>query len=275
MKTLYAPVHQKDLTYLQLTGMKQLVTTLLLTFSSILVYSQEEPKEEFKHKEMVAEFIQLVRKGRVEQLAGRTSFPLGRQYPLPLVKDKQDLIRRYNEIFDDSLTKMILSSDPAADWAQVGWRGIMLHNGVLWLDEEGGLVAVNYHSPAELKKRQELIAADRQKLHTSVQSFEDPVYVLETQRYRIRIDDMGDGNYRYASWPIRRGMNEPPELVILNGKREYYGSGGNHGFEFVNQGIKYLCDITVMGSEEEPPARLTVSQGDKELFTLPAQIIRD
>jgi hypothetical protein len=36
----------------------------------------------------------------------------------------------------------IITSDIEKDWTKMGYQGIMLNNGTLWLGEEGNLIAV-------------------------------------------------------------------------------------------------------------------------------------
>ena len=46
-------------------------------------------------------------------------------------------------MFNDELTAVIASSNIDTDWDSVGWRGIMLNNGVMWVDTDGKIIAVN------------------------------------------------------------------------------------------------------------------------------------
>jgi hypothetical protein len=64
---------------------------------------------------------------------------------LPMVKTRAEFVKRHDEIFDKKLIEMISTSNPESDWSEVGWRGTMLFNGVLWL-YDGRLLAVNYQS---------------------------------------------------------------------------------------------------------------------------------
>ena len=38
-----------------------------------------------------------------------------------------------------------------------------------------------------------------------------------TDSYRVRIDKMKEGNYRYAVWAADKTIGAEPELVLLNG----------------------------------------------------------
>ena len=101
---------------------------------------------------LVKEFIELVRSGNVEELSKRVKYPLRRTDPIAEVKDAQEFKKRYQEIFDEKLIKEIIESTPATDWSAMGWRGIMLGSGTLWLDYDNSIIAVNQVSEVEASK---------------------------------------------------------------------------------------------------------------------------
>lgn len=224
-------------------------------------------------QESVNTFIGWVKTAQKDSVAAHASFPLRREYPIPFIMDAREFVLRYDEIFDAKLTKMIAESNTATDWNEVGWRGIMLGNGQVWLDDEGRLTAVNYQSEVEKQKKIELIALDKSKLHQSLKQFIKPVYLLETKSYRIRIDEIGLGNYRYASWKLDKPMSDKPDLVLKGGELVHRGSGGNHDFTFKNGQFTYVCDIIIIGEDDAPPARLYVYKTAKELMVEDATII--
>jgi hypothetical protein len=252
-------------------NMKKLcLAILLLTLPFLTAFSQDETADQQK---VISDFISCVKQQNKDELSGKIAYPLRREYPLPSIKNKQEFINRYHEVFDDSLVKMIVTSRPEQDWSKMGWRGIMLHNGQLWLDEDGRLIAVNYQSAAERDKRAMLIDKDRSQLHPTIKDFKRPACLLETRKFRIRIDDMGNGNYRYASWSLQNQQRDKPDLIIENGQFIPEGTGGNHRYEFKNEGYVYDCSITVLGKEDnEPPAQLTIYKGGKEILSQPASV---
>jgi len=252
--------------------MKQVIITslfLLLNFSA--VFSQDMSEDS---KKAVINFINCVKNKDKEKLAEKISFPLRRENPIPEIKNKQEFLKRYSEVFDDNLTQMIVNSKPSEDWSEMGWQGIMLKDGEIWLDDNGSLTRVNYQSAIERKMKAKLVAGEKSGLHPSIKTFKGPVCILETKKYRIRIDDMGDGNYRYASWLLSAKMSDKPDMIIEKGEFIADGSGGNHTYEFKNDGYVYDCHIIVMGERSSPPALLTISKGDKEILSQKAIIVR-
>lgn len=248
---------------------KSFIAILLLTLPFLSAFSQVPNTE---NQKVIADFITAVGQRNKEELSGKIAYPFKRAYPLPPIKNKQEFLNRYNEIFDDSLVNIIETSKPGKDWTKMGWRGLMLRNGLLWLDEDGRLIAVNYQSAAESKKRLSLIDKQKNYIHPSLQTFERPVCFLKTKKFKIRIDDMGNGNYRYASWSLQNKQSDKPDLVIENGESIHEGTGGNHRYEFKNDGYVYSCDVNVLRKKTYPPATLTIYKGEKAILSQPATI---
>lgn len=248
---------------------KSFIAILLLTLPFLSAFSQVQNTD---NQKVITDFINSVRQHNKEELSGKIIYPLKRTYPLPPIKNKQEFLNRYNEVFDDSLFNMIVTSKPDKDWTKMGWRGLMLRNGQLWLDENGRLIAVNYQSATESKKRVARIDKQRSYIHPSLQGFERPVCFLKTQKFKIRIDDMGNGNYRYASWPLQSKQSDKPDLIIENGEFIHEGTGGNHRYKFKNDGYVYSCDVNVLRKKDMPPATLTIYKGDKAVLSQSATI---
>ncbi|MFD2583046.1 hypothetical protein ACFSR6_11140 [Pedobacter vanadiisoli] len=247
--------------------MKKLLIGILLIIHGS-AYSQ---KLNPKYLPLVNSFIDCIKRQNLEKLSTKIKFPLKREYPIAPVQNKQEFIKRYKAIFDEELTKKIINSKPDADWDDVGWRGIMLFNGDLWLDYGGSLIAVNHQSKQESDEKIRLIAAEKVKLHPLIKSFQSPVLIFETAKYRIRIDDLGNFNYRYTSWPIKSTMHDQPALILKNGKYTPDGSGGNHNYQFKSGDYTYTCYITVMGETGTAPASLVITKNGKEILSQDAK----
>ena len=252
--------------------MRILKFILFLFLNSFFVHGQDLDSARQK---IVSDFINCIKYQNKEKLADKIRFPLRRKYPIPAINDKREFLKRYNEVFDDSLTKMIINSRPTKDWSEMGWQGIMLFNGELWLDDDGWLTAVNSHSKVENQEWEELVKREKANLHESIRDFKQPVCLIETTKYRIRIDDMGDWNYRYSAWPLQSKMSDKPELIIEKGEYIPDGSGGNHKYEFKNGEYIYDCYIIVMGEDGAPPALLEIFKGEKEVLSQKATKLED
>ena len=247
-----------------------MILIILFTANFLPANAQDMTEDQ---QQVVQEFIDCIKKQQKEKLASKISFPFGRDYPIPTIKNKQEFFKRYSQVFDDKLIKMIVSSKPSEDWSAVGWRGIMFLRGDIWLDYDGTLIGVNYQSEFETKWKNKLIALEKSQIHESLRAFKEPVHVMETSKYRIRIDDMGDYTYRYAVWKIENKMSDKPDLIIINGASISEGSGGNHRYEFMNGDYKYECSIVVMAEDDSPPAYLRIYKDGKEILSQKAILV--
>ena len=248
-----------------------MILTILFAVNFLPAIAQDMTEDQ---QQVVQEFIDCIKKHQKEKLASKISFPLDRDYPIPTIKNKQEFFKRYHQVFDDKLVKMIVNSKPSEDWSAVGWRGIMFLNGDIWLDYDGTLIGVNYQSEFETKWKNKLIALEKSQIHESLREFKEPVHVMETSTYRIRIDDMGDYTYRYAVWKIENKMSGKPDLIIINGESIAEGSGGNHRYEFMNGDYKYECSIVVMAEDDDsPPAYFRIYKDGKEILSQKAILV--
>lgn len=250
--------------------MRKFIYLALFVLSVQYVVGQDLKPE---YQKFIKSFIANVKSNNKAGVAAFISFPLGREYPIPAIKNKADFIKKYDQIFDPTLKNEIIKSNPAKDWQEVGWRGIMLNSGTLWIDTTGKIISINYQSKAETDLKNKLVASEKSKLHPLIAKFQTPVCILETSKFRIRIDDLGKDNYRYASWSIKKSMSDEPDLVITNGKWVADGSGGNSHYDFKKGTYLYECYIIVMGEDSSPPATLTIYQGDKVILEQNAKIV--
>lgn len=250
--------------------MRKFIYISLLVFSVQNLAAQDLKPE---YQKFIKTFIDNVKNGRKEAVANIIKYPLERDSPIPAIKNKADFLKRYNDIFDVTLKNEIIKSNPVKDWSQMGWRGIMLNQGSIWIDEDGRLISINYQSKTEVALKQKLISSEKAKLHPSISKFKEPQYVLETSKFKIRIDELGNDNYRYASWSLKQSMSEKPDLVITNGKWFQDGTGGNEHFEFKKGNYIYECHIIVLGEKNSPPARLIITQSGKEILSQNAKIV--
>jgi hypothetical protein len=244
-----------------------LVLVLLL---SVFVSAQTVKPE---YQKCIKSFIDTVKSDKKEAIAEVVAYPLKREYPIPDIVDKSDFIKRYDEIFDTTLKNEITKSNPAKDWSDMGWRGMMLNQGNVWIDFDGRLTSVNYQSKAEIDLRTKLITAQKKELDSSIAFFQKPICILETDKFKIRIDNLGNKNYRYVSWPIDKAMSEKPDLIIYRGNFVVEGSGGNHQYEFKKESYTYECAFIVAGENNPLSAKLTIYQGDKVILSQNAKII--
>ena len=98
---------------------KSILTLLLITLSLTDGYSQLSKTE---YEGLVEYFVDCIKNTNIDKLDSIISYPIQRPYPIPHIRNKQELKNRYSEIFDDSLTSLIANSNIKEDWSDMGWR---------------------------------------------------------------------------------------------------------------------------------------------------------
>ncbi len=219
---------------------------ILLTILNINAFSAQGLTQE--HKQHVQSFIAALKKQNKTWISNHIEFPLNRMYPIPSIKNKKVFLARFNAIFDKTLIEQITKSNIDKDWSLAGWRGIMLADGDVWLNENGNLIAVNYQSQQEKKYRETLIQNDKQNIHTSIKDYKSPEFTGYTNEYLVRIDQMIDNTFRYSSWKKGEKMLNSPDLVLLKGILNIEGSFGNKVYEFKNYDYEYQIHDTYYGN---------------------------
>lgn len=86
--------------------------------------------------ENIQKLVNLFKAKNVDGISKVVNYPLNREYPIPNVKNEADFKKRFNQIFDQKIIDEI-SNSKIDQWSEVGWRGIMLNNGDLWIETDG------------------------------------------------------------------------------------------------------------------------------------------
>lgn len=220
---------------------------IFLVIFSFLFGNSDELK--VSQIENIQKTIKAFQENDIEYISNNLiKYPLKRQYPIPSIKNQEELKKRFSEVFDDELIKEIKNSK-IEDWSEMGWRGIMLNQGTLWLNFDQIIIAINYQSDFEKRLRENLIKQDKEQLHSSLKDFIEPTYKIKTKNFLIRIDTIDDSKYRYSSWKIGRSQSSKPDLVLLNGEIEYQGTIGYQYFTFKNRNYTYEIDIDATSLE--------------------------
>lgn len=78
-------------------------------------------------------------------------------------------------------------------------------------------------------------------LHPSIRNFEYLEDLFCTKDYRVRIDQMSDGSYRYVSWKKDASMDSQPDIIIYDGSF----NEEDEIFSFENDGYNYKIFTSV------------------------------
>ena len=243
----------------------RLVILVILGIANLVSTSPSYAVEkEYQH--FIERFKNDVKIRNSENMSTYISFPFSRTYPVPDIRSKEELKKRFDEVFDDELTELIVNSDVEKDWNSMGWRGMMLNNGIVWLDYDGRLMTINHQSSAEESLINNLINEDKNSLHKSLKKYENPVFTWETTKFKIRLDNIANYKYRYASWSKEKKYRDKPDIVLSNGVIEFEGSGGNHTYSFKHGKYTYKLYINRMRNNETPEGELRIFENDIEIL---------
>lgn len=241
-----------------------LLILLLGTFNFSFGQDNELNNNQVKNITRIITFFQ---QRNIDSIATIIRYPLERNYPLSDIENPKELKSTFNEIFDSTLISEIANSK-IKQWSEMGWRGVMLNNGIVWTDGyTGKIIGINYQSGLEKRIKQRLIQEHKQNLYFSIREFKEPVCKIETKNYLIRIDKLADGSLRYVSWKSGEKESTKPGLVLNSGKLEFQGSGGNNVITFSNGDYKYKVYRNILGNETTPPVELVVEKQGKVILS--------
>lgn len=204
------------------------------------------------------QILSAIANGDKELFAEMVCYPLERNYPLPDIEDKQQMVRYFDTLFDMPFRKQIAQLD-SNSWMNVGWRGYMILDGEIW--DTDPCIEVNYSSPLEQGYAEYLINKDTSRLHPSLRGNWKPFecFLLDGTHYRdfeyafARVDisiedDMEkEPSYRLALFKKGAKASDAPSL-ILYGIMEIEGSMQIVSFVFDTDG--YYAVITPYDMED-------------------------
>lgn len=204
------------------------------------------PKNKFQYKDLeigkennINKFIEAIKIRDKYLIAEFIVYPLSLEIPIPSIKDKKEFIEKFNLVFDDYLLNEILIK--REEWQKIGVEGIMFKNGDLWFDADGyKIIAINYKTKKQQDLKQLLINKEKDLIHQSLRNYSKPWFEVYTDKYRIRVDYLKNGKYRYASWNIDSSISDKPDIIMNNGTIEYNGNGGTYSLYFTNGEYKYV-----------------------------------
>jgi len=251
--------------------MKYKIFFFFLLISSV-VFSQNEKPDKTK-TENIQKVIKLFQTKNIDGISKIVNYPLRREYPIPDVKNESDFKKRFNQIFDSKIINKV-SNSKIEQWSEVGWRGIMLDNGDFWIDTEGRITALNYQSPFETNQKNNIIVNEKKNLFSTLRQYKSPVYKITTKSYLIRIDELSNGKYRYASWKLGKKESTKPDLILTNGEIRMEGSGGNHTITFKKGEFSYIIYRGIIGVKDAPEIDLTVEQNNKVILQQDGKLIQ-
>lgn len=112
----------------------------------------------------------------------------------------------------------------------------------------------------------------RNVIWRDLNDFKSHKVYMQTKKFKVLIDQLHNGSYRYASWPKSKTISDEPDLILKNGTVDFQGSSGNHLYTFKNSNYTYTCFINVLGKKDND-AFLKVTENEKVIVDHEATFI--
>lgn len=263
--------------------MKKIYLILVLfcfMYNNVIACELDETDEQKRANilQTVQKFKNAIATDNPKVIANYIKYPFERKNPIPNINDKESFIAKYDSLFDDELKKTIIEAKDE-DWQSVGWRGIMLHSGLLWLNEKGQLIAINALSKKERDYTNKWMQKDKDTIYPSLKDFFENILIFNTLTYLGRIDKIKEEgfyqySYRLSLWDKNSKMSEKPLIVVDKGEVEFFGSAGNHTYTFINKDKGYSFDVTYVGPRDSIPYKLNILEDDRKTFSEEALILK-
>ena len=269
---------------------------LLLNIKDGVKITTITPKMQFDGDPSVSgstEHIETIMKsiadGDAKTLASLTIYPIERRYPLHNIINSSDMIRRFDQVFDQKFRDR-MKSPKASDWHSYGWRGYSFgEDNALWVYDS--LTIINYYSPQEKALYEQLVKKEINSLHESLRGkgwcpyccykdktdgsvirvdirereapkqknfHKDGVALVypQLQAFKIR----GDEELRLSIYPNGDNLKGKPK-IILNGYVEIGGSANMMDYIFKKGEVEYMFGDSYY---EDGKVLLIIKMGSKE-----------
>lgn len=188
--------------------------------------------------------IQLIRQDQVASLAGHVVYPLRRENPLPNITTRKEFGREYNILFDSVLKRTLSGLKPSDLFQHEGdWS---YREGEVWFDPDGKIIAINYSSPSEHRRKDSLTEKTYRLLYPGIAHWKRNLLVCKVGKRLIRIDEVGD-DLRYIAWGEGKTISDKPDLELFKGVQKMDGTMGSYTITFSNGPWTYTFNYTAVG----------------------------
>ncbi len=256
--------------------MKKIILMITCFFAFNPVYANEVmQKKEKDIANIVQPFKNAVKTDNPALIADYVSYPFERQNPLPDIENKEDFVQNYEYLFDDELKKAIVASSPT-DWEKMGWRGIMFDNGILWLNDNGKLIALNNETEKETDYIKQWHEKDKKTLYPSLRKYEKHILVFETEKRLGRIDRVAENKYRLVLWDRGDNFSKKPKIIISEGNVKFHGTANNSTYHFNLDDTSYVFYINRIRAIEQPQYEFSESKkgSDDDFVKVKAHVVK-
>lgn len=249
--------------------MKKFLLIILYLISFNICYANDNIEDsQNKLAQVVQKFKDAVKTDNPKIIADYVEYPYTMRNPLPDIENKEDFINNYEMLFDSEL-KQAISDSKIEDWEEVGWRGIMLYSGMLWLSEDGRLKATNYYTDKAREYVAKWYENDKNTIYEPLRKYDENIGIFKTDTKLVRIDRINtdeyyNSQYRLALWTKDGKMSDKPEILISDGKVAYLGSANNTEYHFKSGNSEYVFFVNYVGPIDMKPYEFGVYKNKEE-----------
>lgn len=232
-------------------------------------------------KENLALLLSAITNRDKQYVAKHIIYPIriGGGYPLDSIRNRQDMLRLYDKIFDDSLCNVMKQHQNLSEyeWSWYDndalWLTTLCSGDYLWFtaneNDNCSIISVNYASSWVEKERERLLKEEISSLHESLQAegmdVKEVPFIARIDKHttwfcRIDILEENDGmeinGEKYLSrltiYRNKIGYGQKPDYVYYG--YETSGTGPNRGYTFYNKEGKEAAafsHMVLIGDEQE------------------------
>ena len=248
-------------------------------------------------KESLARLLHAIAEGDRKYVANHILYPIriGEGYPLDSVRNKRDMLRLYDKVFDDSLISVMKrhqdlseyqwSPDEVDDWYCTLERGEYI-----WFSKDNQdncyIKSINYISAWEQEEGKRLWEDEISSLHESLQTkgidncHRQLPFIVQRDKHTIwfcRIDDIcGDDavfDYHGKKYPSRLalyrnhiGYRQKPDYVYY-GQYDYAARNWWYTFYDQDENIRAIFEYrAVVGVGEESGYYFSINEDEKPII---------
>jgi len=192
--------------------------------------------------------IRMIRQNQVASLSGWIVYPLIRENPVPDITTRREFDREYNILFDSTLKRVLVGLKPSDMFEHLGnWS---YGEGDVWFDPNGKIIAINYSSAAERRRKDSLMQETYRLLYPGIAHWDRNLVVCKVGKRLIRVDEVGD-DLRYIAWGEGKTISDKPDLVLFKGVKKTDGELGSYNITFSSGPWTYLFEYIAVGEEED------------------------
>jgi AAA15 family ATPase/GTPase len=226
----------------------------IIIFLSLIIFGrcQAQVPDSVVHKyRQIASFI---KENNAKGLSTLIDYPLKRDNPLPDIRTPQEFISYYSTLFDSSFKNKFLCYNDTDIFEHDGSYGLIggPFNGDIWMYDNCKIETINYSSAEEKKLKDEIISEIKAKMNPSVRNWKENILVAKSAKLLIRIDLTDNDDLRYTCWSKGHNISDEPDIILLNGEKEYKGTMGGVTYTFKNGDWSYAVDeVDICGKPTE------------------------